>query len=115
VAGLPEMVCIQTKNTNLGKFGRLLRWKMLVKCMAIWSILWPSGRFYDIFVHVKVIWYILPVLVSCSKTNLATLVGGRAVQGCQIFLCTYNILKRVKYNKSMYKNVPNVQKYTIWS
>jgi hypothetical protein len=38
------MVCFQTKNTNLGKFWRVLRWKMLVYCLAIWSIWWPSDN-----------------------------------------------------------------------
>jgi hypothetical protein len=33
-----QMVCFQTKNTNLGTFWRVLRWKMLVYIMAIWSI-----------------------------------------------------------------------------
>jgi hypothetical protein len=39
----------------------------LVYFIAIWHIL----RFFGIF---KVIWYILPVLVSCRKKKLATLV-----------------------------------------
>jgi hypothetical protein len=34
-----RMVCFQTKITNLGTFCRVLRWKMLVYFMAIWSIL----------------------------------------------------------------------------
>jgi hypothetical protein len=67
------MVCFQTKNTNLDKFWRVLRWKMLAYFMAIWSILRPSGIFYGFLVYFKVIWYILPVLVSCIKKNLATL------------------------------------------
>jgi hypothetical protein len=54
------MVCFQTKNTNLGKFWRALDW----------NILWRLGKFYDFLV----IWYIFPVLVSCTKKNLATLV-----------------------------------------
>jgi hypothetical protein len=41
--------------------------------MVICSILWPSGLFYGFLVCFKVIWYILPVLVSCSKKNVATL------------------------------------------
>jgi hypothetical protein len=46
-------------------------------------ILWPLGIFYDHCVHFMIIWYILcsfgtffPVLVSCTKKNLATLVHG---------------------------------------
>jgi hypothetical protein len=39
------MVYFQTKNTNLGKFLRLLQWKMLVYNMAIRSILGHFGKF----------------------------------------------------------------------
>jgi hypothetical protein len=46
---------------------------MLVYDMAIWSILLPSGILYVFLLYFKVIWYILPVLVTCSKKNLATL------------------------------------------
>jgi hypothetical protein len=35
------MVYFQTNNPNLGKFLRVLQWKMLVAVMAIWSIFWP--------------------------------------------------------------------------
>jgi hypothetical protein len=68
-----QMVRFQTKNTNLGKFWRVVRWEMLVYFRAIWSILWPSGIFYGFLVFLKVNSYILPGLVSCSKKNLATL------------------------------------------
>jgi hypothetical protein len=34
-----QMVSFQTKNPNLGKFWRVLRWKMLVYFMDTWSIL----------------------------------------------------------------------------
>jgi hypothetical protein len=50
------MAYFQTKNTNLGKFWRVLQRKMLVYIMAIWSILRPFGIFMTI-------WYIL-----CSFT-----------------------------------------------
>jgi hypothetical protein len=36
-----QMVCFQTKNPNLGKFWRVLQWKILVYFMTIWSILRP--------------------------------------------------------------------------
>jgi hypothetical protein len=52
-----QMVYFRTRNTNLGKFRRVLQWKMLVhiyghlvylrplgKCLAIWSILRPLGK-----------------------------------------------------------------------
>jgi hypothetical protein len=42
--------------------------------MAIWDILLPFGTFCVHLVHFVFIWYIFPVLVSCTKKNLATLV-----------------------------------------
>jgi hypothetical protein len=46
-----------------------------------WNILWPFGIFYGFLGYFVTIWYILcsfgtffPVLVSCSKKNLATLI-----------------------------------------
>jgi hypothetical protein len=55
-----QMVCFRTKNSNLGELWRVLRWKMLVYFMAIWSVWWPSvnilqllGIFYGnlVFFH----------------------------------------------------------------
>jgi hypothetical protein len=37
------MAYFQTKNPNLGKFWRDLKWKMFVYFVAIWYILWPFG------------------------------------------------------------------------
>jgi hypothetical protein len=71
-----QMVRFQTKNTDLGKFWRVLRWKMLVYFMAVWSIIWPSGIFCGFLVYLTAIWHISPVFVSCSKKNLATLLHG---------------------------------------
>jgi hypothetical protein len=34
-----QMVYFQTKNPNVGKFGRFLQWKMLEHFMTMWSIL----------------------------------------------------------------------------
>jgi hypothetical protein len=42
------MVCFQTPNPNLGRFGRALEWKMLVyleNFTAVWYILWPFWYF----------------------------------------------------------------------
>jgi hypothetical protein len=71
-----QMVSIQTKNLNVGKFWRALDWKMLIYL----HILWPLGIFCRHLGHFMTIWYILcsfgtlfPVLVSCTKNNLATL------------------------------------------
>jgi hypothetical protein len=51
------MVCFQTKNPNLGKFWRVLQWKILVYLMVdhlcyfteIGNILWPFGIFFPRF------------------------------------------------------------------
>jgi hypothetical protein len=53
------MVYFQTKNPNLGKFWRVLQWKMLVYFMTIWSILLPFGLFYCHLVYFIAIRYIL--------------------------------------------------------
>jgi hypothetical protein len=64
-----QMVCFQTKNPNLGKFLRVLQWKMMVYFIDTWSI-------YSILLYFMDIWYIL-VLVACwylePRKNLATL------------------------------------------
>jgi hypothetical protein len=52
------MVCFQTKNPNLGKFWRVLLWKIFVYFMTIWSILRPLEIFYSHLVYFLVIWYI---------------------------------------------------------
>jgi hypothetical protein len=54
------MVCFQTKNPNLGKFWRVLLWKILVCFMTIWSILRPLEIYYGHLVYFVVIWYIFP-------------------------------------------------------
>jgi hypothetical protein len=47
-----QMAYFQNKDTNLGKFWRVLQWKVLIYFMAIRPILRPLGIFV-------VIWYIL--------------------------------------------------------
>jgi hypothetical protein len=47
-----QMVYFQTKNTNLGKFCKVLQCKMLV-------FLWPFGTFYGRMVYVWAVWFIL--------------------------------------------------------
>jgi hypothetical protein len=59
----------------LGKFYRVFQWKLFV-------YLWPFGLSYGrlayfgaiYVVYFMVIWYIFPVLVCCTKKNLATLI-----------------------------------------
>jgi hypothetical protein len=62
IAQCCQMVYFQTKNRNLGKFRKVLQWKMLVFFVPFWY----SG-------HLVVIWYMFPVLVYCTEKNLATL------------------------------------------
>jgi hypothetical protein len=50
------MVYFQTKNPNLGKFCRVLQWKMLVNLIDIWHILRTFGIFYGHLVYFVVIW-----------------------------------------------------------
>jgi hypothetical protein len=52
------MVCFQTKNPTLGKFWRVLQWKILGSFMTIWSIFRPLKIFYVHLVYFVVIWYI---------------------------------------------------------
>jgi hypothetical protein len=62
------MAYFQNKNLNLGKFWRVLQWKMSVYFIAIWSmivgtiwyILWPFGIFSGHLVYFMVIWYFFP-------------------------------------------------------
>jgi hypothetical protein len=54
------MVYFQTKNRNLGKFLRVLQWKMMVYLIDIGSILRPFYTFYDHLVYFVGMWYIFP-------------------------------------------------------
>jgi hypothetical protein len=47
--------------------------------MDSWSILRSFVIFYGHLVQFMVIWYIFPVLVFCTKKNLATLKQSRVV------------------------------------
>jgi hypothetical protein len=62
-----QMVCFKTKNPNLGKFWRVLLWKILVYFMTIWSILLPLKIFYGHLVYFVVIWYIFPRFVILDQ------------------------------------------------
>jgi hypothetical protein len=50
-----QMVCFQTKNFTVGKFWRVLLWKILVYFMTIWSILQPLEIFNGHLVYFVVI------------------------------------------------------------
>jgi hypothetical protein len=75
---------------KIGKFGRVLQWKMMVYFMDTWSILRSFVIFYEHLVQFVVIWYIFPVLVFFIKKNLATLIVTWSIvctcvkQGCQM-------------------------------
>jgi hypothetical protein len=55
-----QMVCFQIKNPNLGKFWRVLQWKILAYFMTIWPSLRSLKIFYGHLVYFVVIWYIFP-------------------------------------------------------
>jgi hypothetical protein len=65
------MVYFQTKNSNLGKFWRVLQWKMLVYFMAIWPILRQFSmlcchmvNFVVIsYTYVSPLWYVVPIQI----------------------------------------------------
>jgi hypothetical protein len=50
---------------------------MLLYFSAICNILWTFGILYDHLVYFGFIWYIFPVLVLCTKKNLATLMSSQ--------------------------------------
>jgi hypothetical protein len=56
--GLPD--CFQTKNPNLGKFWRVLLWKIIPYFMTIWSILRPLEIFFGHLVYFVEIWSFYP-------------------------------------------------------
>jgi hypothetical protein len=63
------MAYFQTQNPNLGKFGKVLQWKMPV-------FLWTSSLFHGQMVYFMVILWsfgiFFPVLVCRTEKNLAT-------------------------------------------
>jgi hypothetical protein len=72
-----QMVCFKTQNHNLGVFfgGGSCNGKS-------WNILWTFGVFYGHWKYFMAIWFILwsfdiflPVLIFCTKKNLATLIS----------------------------------------
>jgi hypothetical protein len=70
-----QMVNFRTKNPNLGRFWRVLEWKMLVYFMPIWNK--SITAFFICYAHLVILWsfgLFFPVLVYCVKKNLATLV-----------------------------------------
>jgi hypothetical protein len=46
-----QMIHFKNKNPYLGKFWKVLLWKMVVYFTDIWSILWPFDICYGRLVH----------------------------------------------------------------
>jgi hypothetical protein len=81
------MVCFQTKNPNLVKFGRVLQWKMMVYFWTLGPfcyILWTFGIVRGNLVYFS-------RLVFCTKKNLATLpdTRGQFLEDARRQLCAY--------------------------
>jgi hypothetical protein len=55
-----QMAYFQTKNPDLGKFWRALKWKVQVYFMSIWFILWLFGTFKVIWHIFSPFWYVVP-------------------------------------------------------
>jgi hypothetical protein len=62
-----QMAFYQTKNPTLGKFWRVLQWKMLVYYLAIWSL-------YGSLVYFVFMWYTFSHFGVLYRENLATLI-----------------------------------------
>jgi hypothetical protein len=105
------MVSFQTKNPNLGKFWRALDGKMLIYFRVIWNILRIFGIFYDHLVHFVFIWYIFPVLVSCTQENLATL-GQTKIFG-SIF-SSFHAFKSFAFQLACYKQGSMLRLWRFW-
>jgi hypothetical protein len=72
-----QMVCFQTpphpQKIKLGKFWRVLQWKILVYFKPIWSTLLLLEIFYGHLVYFVYFGLFFPVLIYCTTKNLATL------------------------------------------
>jgi hypothetical protein len=66
------MVYFQAKTPTLGKFLKVLQWKILEYFMDIWIILRPFAIFCGFYGDLV---YISPILVCFTEEHLATLVG----------------------------------------
>jgi hypothetical protein len=66
---ISRVVYFQTKNPNLGKFGRVLQWKMLVYFIAVWSNLRPFGIIYGHLVYFMVMFSCFGMLYQEESGN----------------------------------------------
>jgi hypothetical protein len=63
-------------------------WSYIGRCWYILVYLRPFRIFVAILVYFMVIWYIFPVLVCCTKKNLATLLPTIIIRDCFPFFST---------------------------
>jgi hypothetical protein len=83
-AGLPDdMHIFKPKIPIWINFWRVFQWMMMVYFMAIWYIILPFRIFCGNLVYFIFIWYIFPILVCCTKKNLATLPRRRLPPFCE--------------------------------
>jgi hypothetical protein len=99
--GVARWFILKPKNPNLGKFWSALDWKMRIYFMAICNISPTFGIFYDHMVHFVFIWYIFPVLVSCTKKNLATLFSWQSLGYRKVS----DAIGQTIYSESQWENV----------
>jgi hypothetical protein len=84
-AGLPDGL-FSNQPPSFGTFWKAFEWKILISFMTIWYTVWPFDLFYGNLVYFVCVCQIIPVLVYCFKTNLATLVES---SGC-VFLFSHS-------------------------
>jgi hypothetical protein len=80
-----QMVCFQTKNSDLGKFWRVVRCKTMVYFMDPGFILRSFVIFYGHLVKFVVIWYIFSHFGILYQENLATLHWSEPIVFCCLF------------------------------
>jgi hypothetical protein len=93
-----QIAYFQTKDPNLGKFWRDLQWKILAYVVYIW----PFGLFYGHMIYFMVTYLVyFPVLVCCTKKNLATAHPTRLClvteQHCLSHMAFFSIINEQEY------------------
>jgi hypothetical protein len=103
-----QMVCFQTKNANLGKFWRVLQWKILVSFMTIWSVLWPLEIFHGHLVYFVVIGFIF--------TRFGILYQEKSCNP-DMDAFSYKVLEtfKKKFKSKRFKSIQNETKISIQS
>jgi hypothetical protein len=78
-----QMLYFQTKNPNLDKYWKVMKWKMLV-------LSWPLCLFYSKMVYFMVIWYIFPSFGMLCRDKSGN--PGRWFLQSTLHPCTYILL-----------------------